>query len=118
MTDTPEKRIKRKLTQTLKQERVWYFFPAANGMGRAGIPDVICIVEGQFVGVECKADKTKKPTALQLECGKKIKDAGGHWFLVYDDASIAEVEQWIKTQKNRRQYVGSREGKSSSIEAK
>ena len=98
---TPEGKIKKKLVEMLKHEKVWYFFPAANGMGKAGIPDVICIVEGQFVGIECKADETKKPTTLQLMCAKDIRNAGGYWFLVYDDYSIAEVGKWIQTWKNR-----------------
>jgi hypothetical protein len=98
---TPEGRVKKKLVDMLKNEKVWHFFPAANGMGRAGIPDVICIVEGQFVGIECKADATKKPTALQTRCAMDIKNAGGYWFLVYDDFSIAQVEKWIQTWKNR-----------------
>ena len=98
---TPEGKIKKKLVEMLKHEKVWYFFPAANGMGKACIPDVICIVEGQFVGIECKADETKKPTTLQLMCAKDIRNAGGYWFLVYDDYSIAEVEKWIQTWKNR-----------------
>jgi len=98
---TPEGKIKKKLTEMLKHEKVWYFFPANNGMGRAGIPDVLCIVEGTFVGIECKADETKQPTALQMECGKQIRNAGGFWFLVYDDYSIAEVEKWIQKHKTR-----------------
>jgi hypothetical protein len=98
---TPEGKIKKKLTDMLKNEKVWYFLPAANGMGRAGIPDVIAIVEGQFIGIECKADATKKPTALQMECAKQIRNAGGYWFLVYDDYSIADVQTWIQKWKDR-----------------
>ena len=98
---TPEGKIKKRLVDTLKTEQVWHFLPAANGMGRAGIPDVICSVEGKFVGIECKADETKKPTALQLRCAKEIRASGGMWFLVYDDYSIAEVAMWIQKQKNR-----------------
>jgi hypothetical protein len=98
---TPEGKIKKKLVEMLKHEKVWYFFPASNGLGRAGIPDVVCIVEGQFVGIECKADETKQLTALQLECGKQIRNAGGYWFLVYDDYSIAEVEKWIQKWRTR-----------------
>lgn len=93
---TPEGKIKQKLTSMLKKEGIWYFFPANNGFGRAGIPDVVCIVEGMFVGVECKADASKKPTALQMQCAKEIRDAGGYWFLVYDDASLDAVEAWIR----------------------
>ncbi len=92
MADTPEKRIKKKLVELLKKEGIWYFFPASNGMGRAGIPDVVCIINGRFVGIECKADATKKPTVLQLECARQIKNAGGLWFLVYDDCSMEQVK--------------------------
>jgi len=98
---TPEGKIKKKLTDMLKHEKVWYFLPAANGMGRAGIPDVIAIVEGQFIGIECKADATKKPTALQMECAKQIRNAGGYWFLIFDDYSTADLQTWIQKWKNR-----------------
>lgn len=98
---TPEGKIKKKLVDVLKSEGVWYFFPANNGFGKGGIPDVVCIVEGHFVGIECKADEKKKPTALQTACAREIRDAGGYWFLVYDDYSVAEVAKWIQKWKNR-----------------
>lgn len=93
---TPEGKIKAMVTGVLKKYRLWYFFPAANGMGRAGIPDIIAIVHGRFVGIECKADKTRKPTALQVQCGKDIQAAGGYWFLVFDAESCAELERYIQ----------------------
>lgn len=93
---TPEGKIKKKLSEMLRSRDVWYFFPANNGFGRAGIPDVICIVDGTFVGIECKADAKKQPSALQLECGKQIRKAGGYWFLVYDEESLGRVESWIQ----------------------
>jgi len=93
---TPEGRVKRMVTGVLKKYNLWYFFPAANGMGRAGIPDIIAIVAGDFVGIEVKADKTKKPTELQKICGKEIQAAGGLWFLVYDEDSCAELERYIQ----------------------
>lgn len=96
MATTPEGRIKRRLTAMLKAHKVWYFFPASNGMGRAGIPDVIAIVNGQFIGIECKADAKKKPTALQLACGREIMAAGGAWRLVYDDDTIGALEHLIE----------------------
>lgn len=93
---TPEAKVKRMVTEVLKKHKLWYFFPAANGMGRAGIPDIIAIVKGRFVGIECKADKTKKPTALQVQCGKDIQLAGGYWFLVFDADSCGELERYIQ----------------------
>lgn len=94
---TPEGKIKRMVTEVLKRYDCWYFFPAANGMGRAGIPDIITIVNGRFIGIEVKADKTKKPTELQRRCGIDIKGAGGEWFLVFDKESCAELEQHIRS---------------------
>ena len=92
---TPEGKIKRKVVEMLKYNDVWYFFPGNNGFGKSGIPDIIAIVGGRFVGIECKADKTKKPTELQRICGEQIQAAGGLWFLVRSIEDIQEVEQCL-----------------------
>ena len=97
---TPEAKTKRKVVEILKKHKVWYFFPANNGFGKAGIPDIIAIVNGEFVGIEVKADKTKKPTALQVKCGKEIEEAGGTWLVVFDDITFQVLEAVIE---NRRQ---------------
>lgn len=93
---TPESKVKRKVVEVLKRHGVWYFFPANNGFGKAGIPDIIAIVKGQFVGIEVKADRTKKPTALQVKCGEEIQRAKGWWFLACDAESIRSLEQAIE----------------------
>lgn len=87
----------------LKAEKVWYFSPQAGPYGQAGIPDRIGVLTGLFFGVECKADKTKKMTALQERCKDKIEEAGGKFFLVYDKATVEEVRQWIVSTRSRRQ---------------
>lgn len=94
--NTPEGRIKKQVTQLLKQYGVWYFLPANNGFGKSGIPDYVSCVNGTLVGIECKANKTKKPTALQLRCGREIIHAGGKWLVVCDEATLAELETIIK----------------------
>ena len=93
---TPEGKVKKKVVDALRVAKIWYFFPANNGFGKAGIPDIIAIVDGIFVGIEVKADRTKKPTELQVKCGKEIREAGAEWFLVCDDTSLLQVEQFIK----------------------
>ena len=75
----------------LKEEGIWYYNPQAGPFGRAGIPDKVAIINGRFIGMECKADKTKKPTALQVKAMKEIEMAGGKCFLVYDEDTIEEV---------------------------
>lgn len=96
MADTPEKKVKRKVTTLLRRYGLWYFFPGNNGFGKSGIPDIIAIVGGEFVGIECKADRSKKPTQLQYLCGLEIQKAGGSWLLVCDDESICELEEKIR----------------------
>ena len=61
---TPESKVKQACVKIFKEHGVYYFFPVMNGMGRAGIPDIICCVKGRFLAVECKAGKGKT-TALQ-----------------------------------------------------
>jgi hypothetical protein len=95
MATTPEGKIKRRLDNVFKKHKVWYFSPQSGPFGRAGVPDRLAIVEGRLVGVEAKADKTKKPTPLQIKCMKEIEEAGGKCFIVYDDITIGEVEAYI-----------------------
>jgi len=92
---TPEGAVKRKLDKMLVECKVWFYSPQAGPFGRAGIPDRVVIVDGLFVGIECKADKTKKPTRLQQNCMQQIEAAGGKCFLVYDDETIEEVRGFI-----------------------
>ena len=97
MAQTPEGKVKKKVRDLLNRLGIWHYLPANNGYGRHGIPDFVAIVNGQFVGIEVKADRTKKPTALQIRCGEEITAAGGVWFLVYDDGTLATLEAYIKT---------------------
>jgi len=96
MAQTPEGKVKKKVSALLKELGIWYYMPVSSGYGRHGIPDYICIVQGKFVGIEVKADKSKKPTALQLKTAEEITAAGGLWFLVYDDTSLLALKSYIK----------------------
>jgi len=106
MAATPEGRIKARLDKMLKAEGVWYYCPQAGPHGVAGIPDRVAVVAGLFVGVECKADKTKKPTALQMKCMRDIEAAGGKCFLVYDNETIEEVREYIRDRFSQSQGAG------------
>lgn len=97
---TPEGKVKRKVVEVLKKHEVWYFFPANNGFGKSGIPDIIAIVDGHFVGVEVKS-ATGKPTELQKICGKQIEDAGGTWLVVSDDVTLEVLDAVIQNRKDR-----------------
>ncbi len=82
MARTPEGKVKDMIVAVLKHYQVWYFFPANNGFGKSGIPDIIAIHHGRFIGIEVKANESKHPTPLQDKCGKEILAAGGNWLLI------------------------------------
>lgn len=92
---TPEAKVKAKVDRMLKQLGVWFFSPQAGPYGRAGIPDRIACVNGHFVGIEVKADRTKKPTQLQVQCMKLVEASGGKCFVVFDDATLDEARTYI-----------------------
>jgi hypothetical protein len=97
---TPEGKVKRKVVEVLKKHEVWYFFPANNGFGKSGIPDIIAIVDGHFVGIEVKS-ATGKPTELQKICGRQIEEAGGTWLVVSDDVTLEVLDAVIQNRKDR-----------------
>lgn len=89
MSTTPEGRVKAQVKAWLKKHGIWYFMPAANGLGIVGIPDIICCVPpaGKFLAVECKAPgKRDNTTANQKQRIEEIQRARG-WALVVDDVS-------------------------------
>jgi hypothetical protein len=92
---TPEGKIKAKLDRELKLRKLWSFNPQAGVYGRAGVPDKIVCAGGRFIGLECKADHTKKPTPLQIRTMAAIEAAGGKCFVVYDEATIKEAMEFI-----------------------
>lgn len=87
---TPEAIVKKKVVELLTKNGIYHFFAAANGYGRAGIPDIICCHRGVFLAIECKAGKNK-PTALQVREMQRIDAAGGVSLVVTDDPATFEV---------------------------
>ena len=86
MASTPEKKVKEKIVKVLKEEGVYYFFPATHGFGRSGVPDIVCCVNGCFLAIEVKAG-TNKPTALQVREIEAIRRCNGV-------AVVANDENW------------------------
>jgi Holliday junction resolvase len=97
MVATPEKKVKDKVVKILKDNGVYYFFPATYGMGRSGVPDIICCVSGRFLAIECKAGDNK-PTALQQRELKAIADAGGS-ALVINELNVEGVANIVRILK-------------------
>jgi hypothetical protein len=81
---TPEGRVKDRVKAVLDYNGTYYFMPVSNGMGRHGIPDIICCHFGHFLAIECKAGKGKV-TALQEREMERIRMRGGYAIVVNDN---------------------------------
>ena len=93
---TPEAKVKAKIKKTLEELGCYYFMPPANGYGRAGIPDFVGCLKGQFIAIEAKAGKGKT-TALQDREIARIKASGGFALVVNEenlDSLKTTLENW------------------------
>lgn len=93
MATTPEKKVKDRVVKLLKVHGVYYFFPATYGMGRSGVPDIVCCFNGHFIGIECKAGKNTT-TALQDRELAAIREAGGTTFIT-NETNLHEIEDFL-----------------------
>ena len=104
MASTPEKAVKRQVRKLLDALGIYYFMPAANGFGRAGIPDFVCCYRGYFLGIEAKAGDNQ-PTLLQKRELEKIEAQGGFSFVVREenlDLLKEKLECWMMEKKTSR----------------
>ena len=98
---TPEGKVKKLCTDLLKKYKAHYFMPVSNGMGRAGVSDIIGCFQGKYFVIEVKS-ATGKPTPLQLKFIQEVKDADGKAFIVNGAEALKEVEGWLKEVTNER----------------
>lgn len=103
MANTPERKVKQKVVTVLKEHGAYHFFPAANGLGRAGIPDIVACHCGVFVAVECKAGKGKT-TALQERELARIRTANGV-ALVINENNIELLQQFLTSITERANEI-------------
>lgn len=102
MSATPEKKVKDKVVKVLKNHGLYYFFPATYGMGRSGVPDIVCCFNGIFLAIECKAG-TNKTTPLQDKEIAAIRNAGGVAFVI-NETNINLLEEYLE--QRSRDFTG------------
>jgi Holliday junction resolvase len=93
MPETPERKVKKKVTKILDEFGVYYFYPVTGGYGRSGVPDIICCFKGKFIAIECKAGDGKT-TALQDKNLNAIREQRGR-ALVINEENISDVTQLL-----------------------
>ena len=80
-----EKNFENRIKKYIKARGGWYVKYWGSGMTEAGIPDLLCCIDGRFVGIEVKA-QNGRPSELQLWTIDKIREAGGIAFVLYPSA--------------------------------
>lgn len=97
MASTPEAKVKAAVKKLLDEMGIYHFSPVQNGMGRAGIPDIIGCYNGRFLGIECKAGKGKTTALQDLEL-EKIRQAKGFTFIVNENnmQDLKELLLWMR----------------------
>jgi len=84
-----ESDVQKNIISYLRHKRVYHFrFQAQSNLN--GLPDIICLYKGFFLGLELKREKGGAPTQLQLKKIKAINDNGGIGVIV---RSVEEVEE-------------------------
>jgi Holliday junction resolvase len=77
-----EKNYENRIKKYLESKGAWFVKFFANAYTSSGIPDILCCINGRFVGIEVKQE-TGKPSLLQKVHLKRIGEAGGIGILAY-----------------------------------
>lgn len=90
-----EKTFENKIKKYLDDRGAWFVkYWAGAQFTKSGIPDILCCINGYFVGIEVKA-QNGKPSEIQIFNIRKIKAAGGFAFVLYPSA-FGEFERFIE----------------------
>lgn len=90
MVSGPEAKYSRKVQKFLQSMGYYVVKYHGDKYSVKGTPDLLCCIEGYFVGLELKT-KGKKATDIQKVKGKDIRNAKGYWFVVEDDVTPEQL---------------------------
>lgn len=78
-----EKNFENRVKKYLEEQNCWFVkYWGGGAFTKAGIPDLLCCVGGQFLAIELKASNGK-PSELQKHSIRKIWESGGFAILLY-----------------------------------
>lgn len=105
---THESRLQKDIIEFLERRGIFHYRQNSGAVKRgnryirftslSGLPDVICIVDGIYLGLEIKKPKGGKVSPVQKETHALIKAAGGECHIV---KSVDEVREIIETLKEQ-----------------
>lgn len=96
-----EKSYENKIKHFLTENGAYFVKYFGCGFTQAGVPDLLCCLNGRFIGIEVKADNGK-PSPLQIHNIKKIRESGGIALIAYpkDFPYLVKLIQAVKDGTN------------------
>ena len=89
---TPENAVKRRIRKVLKDRKVYCFAASAGPFSVHGVPDIICCVNGMFVGIEVKAPgKINSLTQNQRYHINTIRVNGGKAIVTDNEQDVIDL---------------------------
>ena len=89
---TKEKDVQRAILDWLAVKKIFHYRNNTGGFkdsqnhfyrfGALGSPDIVCVIEGQYVAIECKGSGGKQSEHQRL-FQKRLEKAGGRYILAY-----------------------------------
>lgn len=77
-----EKNYENKIKRFLTENGAYFVKYFGCGFTQAGVPDLLCCLNGRFIAIEVKAENGK-PSPLQIHNIKKIRESGGIAVIAY-----------------------------------
>lgn len=78
-----EKSFENQVKKIIDDHGGWYIkYWAGASYTKTGIPDILACIDGDFYGIEIKAERGR-PTLIQLVKLRQIREAGGIGLLLY-----------------------------------
>ena len=101
MASKPETKVVRKCIAFLEKNYPGFYFKTHGGLyQRAGLPDILGVYKGRFIGIEIKCPgKENTLTDLQKKTLDKISRSGGVAFMA---TSPEQLDQILKEELNER----------------
>lgn len=97
MGNTPEGRLQQRIQKRLSELGVFVFKVHGSALMMAGLPDLICCVDGKFLGLEVKTPQTlDNVSAIQSYRHGQIRAAEGRCEVV---ASVEDVDRIIASMR-------------------
>lgn len=102
-----EKDVKRVVKKLLDEFGWFWWMPAANGFGKAGVPDFCALKDGVFLGIETKFG-SRKPTAQQNQFLVNVEAQSGFGFVV-NEKMLGDLRDWLHAFSQSVAYTSRKE---------